>query len=79
MEFRLCTNPEAGETQDCFNKHLLQRADGQGSKVIVDKGTGWYKTKYRLPAGVTCRHCSLQWNYRAGNRRFDLISFVPLL
>lgn len=65
MEFRLCTNPMAGETQDCFNENILQRVDGQGSKTMVDY-TGWYKMQYRLPAGVTCDHCTLQWNYRAG-------------
>lgn len=71
MEFRLCTNPRAGETQDCFNKNVLQRADGQGSKVIADHGDGWYKAKFRLPAGVTCDHCTLQWNYRAGIKQLN--------
>ncbi|KAG4066639.1 hypothetical protein HA402_007275 [Bradysia odoriphaga] len=66
MEFRLCISPLAGETQDCFNQNILQRADGQGSKTMVDY-TGWYKMQYRLPAGVICNHCTLQWNYRAGN------------
>jgi hypothetical protein len=67
MEWRLCANPGAGETQDCFNQHVLQRADGAGSKLPVDKGTGWYRTQLRLPAGVRCNHCVIQWNYRAGN------------
>ncbi|XP_037050297.1 uncharacterized protein LOC119084423 isoform X1 [Bradysia coprophila] len=67
MEFRLCTNPQSGETQACFNQHLLQRADGQGSRVPVDRGAGWYNTRFRLPIGVRCDHCVIQWNYRAGN------------
>lgn len=67
MEFRLCANPGAGETQACFNEHLLQRVDGQGSRVPVDRGTGWYNYSFRLPGGVTCSRCTLQWNYRAGN------------
>lgn len=71
MEFRLCANPLAGETQACFNQHLLQRTDGQGSRVNVDRGTGWYNTQFRLPAGLTCHRCTLQWNYRAGNFRYD--------
>jgi len=66
MEWRLCTNP-SGETQDCFNQNLLQRADGQGSKLMVDQGSGWYRTQLRLPAGVRCNRCIIQWNYRAGN------------
>lgn len=69
MEFRLCTNPGngAGETQACFNQHLLQRADGGGSRVTVDR-TGWYNIRYRLPANVRCARCVLQWNYRAGKK-----------
>lgn len=37
MEFRLCANPGngAGENQACFNQHLLQRADGGGSRIQV--------------------------------------------
>ncbi|OXA64968.1 hypothetical protein Fcan01_03308 [Folsomia candida] len=66
MEWRLCTNPKSAETQDCFNKNLLQLADGSGSKLIVNDSSGWYKTQLRLPQGVTCDHCSIQWNYRAG-------------
>jgi hypothetical protein len=66
MEWRLCTNP-ATETQNCFNQHVLQLANGSGTKLPVDKGPGWYKTQVKLPAGVTCGHCIIQWNYRAGN------------
>jgi len=65
MEWRLCAN--GGESQSCFNQNLLQRADGAGSKLAVDHGTGWYRTQLRLPAGVTCDKCVIQWNYRAGN------------
>lgn len=65
MEFRMCDNPGAGETQACFNRHLLQRADGGGSRTEVTR-TGWYSMQYRLPAGVRCGRCTLQWNYRAG-------------
>jgi len=68
MEFRLCTNPGngGGETQACFNQHVLQRADGGGSRTIVDR-TGMYNVRYRLPANVRCARCVIQWNYRAGN------------
>jgi len=66
MEWRLCETPTSGETQACFNRNLLQLADGSGSKLPVTS-TGWYKTQVRLPAGVTCNHCVIQWNYRAGN------------
>ncbi|KAG4071265.1 hypothetical protein HA402_003969 [Bradysia odoriphaga] len=53
MEFRLRTSPGngAGETQACFNQHLLRRADGGGSRTEVTR-TGWYAMRYRLPANV---------------------------
>lgn len=77
MEWRLCTDYQT-ETQDCFNKHLLQKADGTGSQVPVNE-TGWFKTNVVLPSGVTCSHCVIQWNYRGGkwtvmktNRRVNL-------
>lgn len=67
MEFRLCTNPlNGGETQACFNQHTLQRADGQGTRVNVDRGPDWYTTQFRLPANVRCARCVIQWDYRAG-------------
>jgi len=73
MEWRLCSEPGEGgkgETQDCFNRHVLRLADGGGNnnggtKLPVNL-TGMYKTKLKLPDGVTCSHCVLQWNYRAG-------------
>jgi len=68
MEFRLCANPgnNAGESQACFNQNLLQRADGGGSRIPV-VATGWYRNQFRLPAGLRCTRCVIQWNYRAGN------------
>lgn len=64
MEWRLCTNASI-ETQKCFDQNLLTRADGRGSRLNVTT-TGTYKTQLKLPQGVKCSHCSIQWNYRAG-------------
>lgn len=74
MEFRLCANPGNGdgETQACFNQHLLQRADGGGSRVPVT-ATGWYRHNFRLPANVRCSRCVIQWNYRAGKNWIFLL------
>lgn len=71
MEFRICANPQnGGETQGCFNQHLLQRVDGQGSRIVVDRGPATYSANFRLPGGLRCANCVLQWNYRAGNENF---------
>ncbi|KAJ6644135.1 hypothetical protein Bhyg_09101 [Pseudolycoriella hygida] len=68
FEFRICNQPgnHNGETQACFNQHLLQRTDGGGSRVNVD-GPRTYSQQFRLPANLRCTRCVLQWNYRAGN------------
>ncbi|ODN04840.1 hypothetical protein Ocin01_01848 [Orchesella cincta] len=65
MEWRLCTNPQS-ENQACFNQHVLQLANGSGTKLAAGP-TGMPRTQVRLPAGVRCDHCVIQWNYRAGN------------
>jgi len=66
MEWRLCTD-RTTENQDCFNQHVLQLASGSGTRLLVDHGTGLYSTRLKLPDGVTCSACVIQWNYRAGN------------
>merc|ERR1712038_1883019 len=73
FEFRLCPNNDVKKaaTQECLDKYLLEKADGSGSRIYI-KYTGDYrqdvKAKFRLPAGLTCTQCVLQWNYRTGNR-----------
>jgi len=65
MEWRLCDNPST-ETKSCFDQNLLLRADNKGSRVPVSS-VGTYRAALRLPDGVRCNHCIIQWNYRAGN------------
>ncbi|XP_013418916.1 uncharacterized protein LOC106179736 [Lingula anatina] len=69
FEFRLCphNNPSIPATQACLDRYLLQRADGSGARTQVDKGPTTYRMKYKLPAGLTCSQCVMQWKYRTGN------------
>jgi hypothetical protein len=64
MEFRLCNNVN-NENQACFNQNLLQREAG-GTRIPVN-GPRTYTDRFRLPAGLRCARCVIQWNYRAGN------------
>jgi len=67
MQWRLCTYPE-DQSQACFNQHVLE-IDGTGSdctKVTVTEPRT-YSVRLKLPPGVSCSHCVIQWNYRAGN------------
>ncbi|KAL4216326.1 hypothetical protein ACF0H5_024053 [Mactra antiquata] len=70
MEYRICPNNDVTKpvTQDCLDQHVLQRADGQGTKVMLNnRRTGMWPMDYVLPAGMTCTQCVIQWKYHAGN------------
>ncbi|XP_034237429.1 uncharacterized protein LOC117642903 [Thrips palmi] len=77
FEFRLCPVNDAKQdaTQECLDRHVLQRAersrDGEAeaheSRLYPGPGNKVFPSKYRLPAGLTCKHCVLQWRYIAGN------------
>ncbi|XP_047992371.1 uncharacterized protein LOC125231068 [Leguminivora glycinivorella] len=64
-EFRLCPDP-TDNTQACFDKHLLVSEDGD-TKYSPTRGSGMYEVNYKLPSGLVCDHCVLQWRYVAGN------------
>lgn len=69
FEFRLCVNNDVNKraTHECLNKHLLQLADGSGTRYRIRNRKGHYYIKLRLPAGVTCDQCVFQWKYHTGN------------
>jgi len=63
---RLCPNPKR-VTQRCFDRFLLRRADGRGPFTPVPGETSVFRVTYRLPKGVRCERCVLQWHYETGN------------
>ncbi|KAL8573639.1 hypothetical protein ACOMHN_007192 [Nucella lapillus] len=73
FEFRLCQheNPLTNITQACLDQHVLVD-DGTGlTRYTVPVGgyqsTQHLRIKLRLPRGLTCAACVLQWKYNAGN------------
>ncbi|KAJ8319947.1 hypothetical protein KUTeg_001534 [Tegillarca granosa] len=68
-EFRLCPNNDVNKpaTQECLDKHLLQLADGSGTRFQLSTEVGHFKIKLKLPDGLTCTQCVLQWKWHAGN------------
>ncbi|XP_042861748.1 uncharacterized protein LOC122246958 [Penaeus japonicus] len=69
-EFRLCSNsnPKARDSQRCLDKHLLDMADGSGSRYALDGSVlGDHTVHVQLPRGVSCSHCVLQWKWTVGN------------
>jgi len=68
-ELRLCPLSGHGDaTQECFDRHVLQRADGSGGRIPVPSGQNNFRIKIKLPDNVVCDHCVIQWHYYAGNR-----------
>lgn len=75
LGFKLCDLPDGHlsplkerslTSQRCFNRHILRRTDGKVYSFI--RGTEKSVTfAYRLPKGVNCSHCVLQWNWETGN------------
>lgn len=68
-EFKLCPEPDRNE-QECFDQYILELEDG-GTTFRPDRGSSKYEVSYRLPSGLVCDHCVLQWRYTAGNNWGD--------
>lgn len=75
FEFRLCPKQSNDEwvTQECLDRHLLELVDvpgtgGQadGTRFVIEQTNGFFFPVVRLPAGITCHNCVLQWYYVAG-------------
>ncbi|CAL7951135.1 unnamed protein product [Xylocopa violacea] len=66
--FHLCPleHPHDLETEECFNRHPLELADG-GYDVEVPSTQMDFTIGVRLPTNVVCDHCVFRWSYRAGN------------
>lgn len=66
FEFRVCEEPK-GTTQDCLDKYVLKLDGKEGTKFYPKEGNKIYEMKYKLPEGLECSHCVMQWRYIAGN------------
>ncbi|XP_050347827.1 uncharacterized protein LOC126771774 [Nymphalis io] len=62
--FKICPNSNRND-QSCFDKYPVELKSG-GFKYYPPK-SGLHKVDYRLPEGLFCDHCVLQWRYVAGN------------
>ncbi|XP_041377331.1 uncharacterized protein LOC121389749 [Gigantopelta aegis] len=68
FEFRLCANnnPTKVITQSCLDQHLLQ-LEGGGTRHHLIGTEGDVIVTAKLPPGLTCSQCVLQWKWNAGN------------
>ncbi|XP_042860647.1 uncharacterized protein LOC122246257 [Penaeus japonicus] len=67
FEVRICPDPAGEATQECLDLHQLELADGSGFKYNISTDVGKHSMNVRLPSGLTCAHCVLQWRYVTGN------------
>ncbi|KAK4001909.1 uncharacterized protein LOC123471061 [Daphnia magna] len=69
FEFRLCPKRSAEElvTQECLDNYLLRLSDGSTRYQVPDYTATWYDMLVKLPDGLTCDHCVIQWYYTTGN------------
>ena len=67
-EFRLCAKRSAAQLveQDCLDETLLETTYGT-TRVNVDQGSIVYSTPFKLPDGLRCDFCVLQWTWISGN------------
>lgn len=63
--FNICPNPQDSH-QECFDEFPVELEEG-GTLYYPNQGSAKYTVNYRLPAGLVCDHCVLQWRYIAGN------------
>lgn len=69
FEFRLCPHNDINTpaTHECLDRYLLERADGKGTRYnIQSKAERNVTLQLRLPQGLTCSQCVLQWKWHCG-------------
>lgn len=66
FEFRVCDDPAATD-QPCLDRRVLRLSGRDETRYFPREGNRVYEMQYRLPEGLECAHCVLQWRYIAGN------------
>jgi len=69
FEIRLCplTSSDEIERESCFLQNTLKFANGNIKYPVVDEEMQHYFLQAKLPEGVTCERCVVQWHYLTGN------------
>jgi hypothetical protein len=68
FEYRLCRNddPKAAVTQTCFDENLLADETGK-TRFTITSSMFRVAHKVKLPNGLKCKACVIQWKYNTGN------------
>lgn len=77
FEFKLCPTDQPHESLDkCLDDHILE-IDGGTTQHEVGQATGDIEVKVKLPQGLSCRRCILQWKYNTGKLTVHSNHFIP--
>lgn len=70
VEFRLCPRNSSHQqlTQSCFDRYPLWIDESHGTRYYIGSRGGIYDIHIRLPGGLVCKNCVLQWKYKTGYR-----------
>ena len=72
---RLCPldgDPTIAERQECFNKYPLYLEGESSYRFNIPEDSAKQETfnyKVKLPDGVTCSQCVIQWIYYTGKNK----------
>ena len=64
----MCPNNDVTKkaTQECLDQNVLPLADGSGTKYFIPARNGLMRVDLKLPEGLVCDQCVLQWKYNTG-------------
>lgn len=68
VEFRLCprNTTKYGLDQSCFDRYTLWIDESHGTRYYIGSRGGIYDLHIRLPGGLVCKKCVLQWKFKTG-------------
>ncbi|KAH3867952.1 hypothetical protein DPMN_031087, partial [Dreissena polymorpha] len=66
VEFRLCprNSTKYPLEQSCFDRYPLWIDESHGTRYYLGSRGGIYDIHIRLPSGLICKRCVLQWKYK---------------
>lgn len=65
--FRICNLDAELESEACFERYKILTSTGADTYPLPSTSAGDYKISLKLPNGLSCNHCVMQWTYVAGN------------
>lgn len=65
--FKLCNMDKGRESEECFERNPVFTSDGQPVYQVPDWEARDFHHQMKLPDGLKCRHCVLQWTYVTHN------------